>query len=115
MHAFPSWKALRPQPRDGVRMGAKAERRPGALVLIGGGGGPAGEARVLREFVRLSGGARAKIVVATVATEHPDEIGAEYLAVFRRLGCKDPHRLDVPDREAASCPETAETLEGATG
>lgn len=90
-------------------------RRPGPLVLIGGAEDHAGEARVLREFVRLAGGGRGRLVVATVATEHPKEVGGKYVAVFRRLGCKKVARLDVPDRAAAGGAETTAKLEAATG
>lgn len=96
-------------------MPTKPDRRPGPLVLIGGAEDRAGEARVLREFVRLSGGPRSRLLVATVATELPDEVGGDYVAVFRRLGCKDPGRLDIPDRAAAGSPETAAKLDAATG
>lgn len=96
-------------------MAVKSARRPGPLVLIGGAEDHTGDARVLREFVRLSGGGRGKLVVVTVATERPEEVGSEYLAVFRRLGCKQVTRLDVPNRAAAGSPETAAKLEAATG
>lgn len=93
----------------------KAARRPGPLVLIGGAEDRTGECRVLREFVRLAGGSRARVVIATVATEIPVEVGDDYAAVFRRLGCKAAKRLDVPDRAAAHAPDAAAAVQAATG
>jgi cyanophycinase len=91
------------------------QRRLGPLVLIGGAEDRTGDARVLREFVRLAGGAKARLVVVTVATAHPAEVGGEYLTAFRRLGCKDVRQLDIPDRPHAARPETAAKLDAATG
>lgn len=93
----------------------KTHRRLGPLVLIGGAEDRTGEARVLAEFVRLAGGAKARLLVVTVATELPAEVGGDYVAAFRRLGCKEVARLDVPDRARAADPATAAKLGAATG
>jgi cyanophycinase len=106
---------MRDRPAVVRRVVVKSARRPGPLVLIGGAEDRAGECRVLREFVRLAGGSRARVVVATVATELAAEVGDEYVAVFRRLGCKVARRLDVPDRAAAHDPDAAAALQAATG
>ena len=76
----------------------KAARKPAPLVLIGGAEDRTGEALVLRGFVRFAGGPNARLVVVTVASEYPAEVGAEYASAFRRLGCKETARLDIPDR-----------------
>jgi cyanophycinase-like exopeptidase len=47
------------------------------------------DCRILKEFVRLSGGEKAHLVVMTTATELPEEVAAEYTEVFNRLGVKD--------------------------
>jgi cyanophycinase len=93
----------------------QGSRHLGPLVLIGGAEDRVGEARVLREFVRLSGGSKARLAVVTVATEHPAEVGAEYVSVFRRVGCKDVRTFDVPDREHAKAVGTAAKLEAVSG
>lgn len=93
----------------------KSSRRLGPLVLVGGAEDRTGEARVLREFVRLAGGAKARLAVFTVATEHPAEVGAEYMAAFRRIGCKQVRTLDVPNRAAAAAPDTAAALDEVSG
>lgn len=98
-----------------MRNGQRIHRKPGALVLIGGAEDRTGGARVLREFVRLAGGAKSRLVVVTVASEHPDEIGRDYLTVFRRLGSKDVRQLDIPDRTHATAAGATAALETATG
>ena len=94
---------------------SRSQRKLGALVLVGGAEDRTGEARVLAEFVRLAGGARAKLLVATVATELPAEVGGDYVTAFRRLGCKEAKPLDIPDRAKAADPATAAKLDAATG
>ncbi len=87
----------------------------GQLVIIGGAEDKEGDCRVLREFVRRSGGTQARIVVMTVATDLPGEVGETYISVFGRLGAEDIRVLDTPRRENADDPRSLEALEGATG
>jgi cyanophycinase len=89
--------------------------RPGPLILIGGAEDRTGPARVLREFVRLAGGGKGHLLVATVATEHPEAVGSEYVDVFERLGCRNVSRLDIADRTAAADPALVDRLAAATG
>jgi cyanophycinase len=87
----------------------------GKLLLIGGGEDKEGDCTILKEFVRLSKGARARIVVMTVATDHPKESGAEYRKVFKKLGVDDVSVLDVVQREDAQAEAGIEALKRATG
>ena len=52
-------------------------KMPGRLVIVGGHEDKEGEAVILREFVRLAGGAGARIAVLTAATELPEETADE--------------------------------------
>jgi cyanophycinase len=87
----------------------------GRLVAIGGAEDKEGDCLILKEFVRLAKGARARIVVMTVATDHPEEVGREYRSVFRRLGVDDTEMVDVSSREDAGAPEALEKIGQATG
>lgn len=87
----------------------------GALVIIGGAEDTSGEMVVLREFVRLSGGPRARVVVMTVATEFPVEAGAKYIEAFEEIGVEDVRTLDVSSREAAGRPSACRAVERSTG
>jgi cyanophycinase len=86
----------------------------GRLVAVGGAEDKGGDCVILKEFVRLAKGAKARVVVMTVATDHPDEVGREYRNVFRRLGVDDTEMVDVSSREDAVAPEALEKIERAT-
>ena len=58
----------------------------GQLVIIGGAEDKEGECRILREFVRRAGGTKARIVVMTVATELPREVGENYVIQLQARG-----------------------------
>src|SRR5437763_659788 len=93
----------------------KTTRVPGPLVVIGGAEDKEAACTILRTFTRLAGGARARVVVLTVATEFPDEVGAEYLRVLQRLGVKHARALDVRVREQANDAGLVRVVEKATG
>jgi cyanophycinase len=87
----------------------------GQLVIIGGAEDKEGECKILREFVRRAGGSQAQIVVMTVATGLPGEVGEEYIRVFERLGVERVDVLDTSRREDASAPRALELISQATG
>ena len=87
----------------------------GKLIIVGGGEDREGESAILKEFVRLAKGARSRVCVMTAATEMPEEVGAEYVAAFRRLGVKDIEVVDVSSREDASSEAAIAIVEKATG
>lgn len=87
----------------------------GQLVIIGGAEDKEGDCTILREFVRRAGGVNARIVVMTVATGLPEEVGRTYTEVFERLGVENIQILDTARREDASDPKALETIEQATG
>ncbi len=87
---------------------------PGPLVIIGGAEEKEGASPILTRFVQLAGGKRSHIVVVTVATELPQEVGDEYIAVFRRLGATDISVLNVATRQEATEPKLLECIDKAT-
>lgn len=87
----------------------------GQLVIIGGAEDKEGDCKVLREFVRRAGGVNAHIVVMTVATEMPREVGENYIRVFERLGAADIRIVDTVQREDASSSTYLEAVQKATG
>lgn len=52
-----------------------SNNRDGQLVIIGGAEDRSEDCKILREFIRRAGGMEAKIVVMTVATDLPKEVG----------------------------------------
>lgn len=87
----------------------------GQLVIIGGAEDKDGDCIILREFVRRAGGVKAHIVVMTVATELPREVGEDYTKVFERLGVEEVRIVDTVTREDASSSSYLEAIEKATG
>jgi cyanophycinase len=93
----------------------KVRNSIGRLLLIGGAEDKEGDCAILKEFVRLSKGGKARVVVMTVATDRPKELGAEYRKVFRRLGVDDVTVVDVSQREDAQNEKGLEAVSKATG
>jgi len=87
----------------------------GQLVIIGGAEDKEGDCKILREFVRRAGGLQSRIVVMTVATGLPGEVGETYINVFERLGVESVEVVDTAKRENASDPKALELIQGATG
>jgi len=90
------------------------QRQSGPLVIVGGAEDKIGECRILREFVRLGGGKNARVLVMTVATELPIEVGMDYVEVFRKLGVDDVRTFDVSSREAGNRDSAVEFIRDAS-
>jgi cyanophycinase len=93
----------------------KVNGAKGKLVIIGGGEDKEGDCAILKEFVRLAGKAKARVVIMTVATDQPEESGAEYKKVFKKLGVEDVHSVDVSARRDAHDEKALKIIEQATG
>lgn len=78
------------------------QQTKGALVIIGGAEDRDGDAKILREFVRLAGGRTARIVVLTAGTSEPREAGETYIDVFERLGASIVWVVDTRDQDDAN-------------
>lgn len=91
------------------------KQKKGQLVIIGGAEEREGECKILREFVRRSGGLEAQIVVMTVATELPREVGDDYIRAFERLGVKNVRIVDTVTRSDTESSTSLEAIEKATG
>ncbi|KAM3092008.1 cyanophycinase [Phormidesmis sp. 146-35] len=87
----------------------------GQLVIIGGAEDKEGDCKILREFVRRSGGLQARLVIMTVATGLPGEVGTQYTELFEGMGVASVKVLDNAKPEDASDPRALELIEQATG
>jgi cyanophycinase len=90
-----------------------ARGQTGTLIIIGGHEDKEDDALILREVVRRVG--NGKLVVATVASEVPEELWDTYERVFRRLGIKHLYKLDVESREDACSDRKRQILADADG
>lgn len=88
----------------------------GHLVIIGGHEAKKkGERTILEEVVQLIDKGTGRLVIVTAATNHPEEVTAEYRRVFHELGVRKLEVLDIRSREQAQQEASAKKLEGAQG
>jgi cyanophycinase len=86
------------------------QQKKGTLIIIGGAE-KQGDKEILQAVAKRAGSGR--LVVATVATEEPEEMFQEYREIFRELGVKDLAHLDVQKREDALSEDRVRVLEKA--
>jgi cyanophycinase len=86
-----------------------------SLLIIGGAEDKVGRATILRRFVRLAGGSKARIVVIPTASSAPSETVKTYTAIFGRFGAAQVDTVDPPSRPAASDPGLVKAIDNATG
>lgn len=94
-------------------MTVERRRRPrGTLILIGGSEDKQGARLILSEIARRAGDG--VLVVATVASEHPEHQWERYRQVFSELGVKRIEHLAINSREEAIDETRVTVLEGAS-
>jgi cyanophycinase len=86
----------------------------GYVIPIGGAEERTGSMRVLRRFVKLCGGRRARIVIIPTASNLPDT-GDRYIEIFNKIGVADAVSLPIAERADADRAEYIEKLDNATG
>ena len=85
------------------------------LFVIGGAEDRVGKASLLRQFLKLSGGRRARLVLIPTASSFQDEVVASYTEVFTRLGAPGVQVVNPATRADAHDPELVARLDDATG
>jgi cyanophycinase len=85
------------------------------LFIVGGAEDRVGKASLLRQFLKLSGGRRARLVLVPTASSFQDEVVSSYTEVFTRLGAPDVRVVNPATREDAHDPDAVEALDAATG
>ena len=86
-----------------------------SLLIIGGAEDKVGRATVLRRFVRLAGGRRARIVVIPTASTFPDEAVETYTTILTRLGAMEVVAVAPPPRPARAPETMVQAIDNATG
>ncbi|HEX2778084.1 MAG TPA: cyanophycinase [Gemmatimonadaceae bacterium] len=88
------------------------KRRLGRLLIIGGHEDKEDEKLILRAVVDHVG-ERGKLVVATIASQVPQKIWDDYERVFRGLGVRHLHKLEISKREEAKAEAKLRVLDDA--
>lgn len=92
----------------------EGDKKRGYIVPIGGAEDKEGQAEVLREFLRVSKGEKARIVVIPTASKL-DDTGRRYEKLFKKLGADEAKALPVLTRDDAGKTEWLDYVEKATG
>ena len=79
----------------------------GYVIPIGGAEERTGSMRVLRRFVRLCGGRRARIVIIPTASQLADT-GERYIEIFSKIGVEKAISLPIAERADAERSEYIE-------
>lgn len=74
----------------------------GNLIIIGGAEDKKNNKNILQEVCNKIDKNKDKLVIATVASTLPEELGTEYKYIFENLGVKNINILDVKNRQDAN-------------
>lgn len=91
-----------------------AKRKPGRLLLIGGGDRRDPEYKVLKYFVEQAGGKRARILVVGAASEDPEGTLKDYRALFKRFGAAEVLTASLRERSEAETDKAVEQVDSAS-
>lgn len=96
--------------------GKAKSRRQRTLYVIGGAEDKVGSSVVLKRFLSLAGGRKARVVVVPTASSFVDEVVETYTRVFTRLHASvEVSVVHVESRQEAADPELVERMASATG
>lgn len=84
------------------------------LIIIGGAEDKKGDKKILQEVCAHIEKETQNLVVVTVATEKPIEVGNDYSNIFHSLGIKNLKVLNVESREDALKAENVDLIEKAS-
>ncbi|MBA4095081.1 MAG: cyanophycinase, partial [Candidatus Accumulibacter sp.] len=96
-------------------MNEEIEQKNGHLVIIGGGEDRKHDMEILTRFVELAGGADARVVVITAASQIADEMWKIYDGAFGTLGVRERAHLGITSREDANSEEFVRKVAEADG
>lgn len=85
------------------------------LFIIGGAEDRVGKASLLRQFVKLSGGRRARLVLIPTASSFQQEVTAAYTEVFTRLGAPGLDVVNPATRADGHDPAAVAAIDAASG
>lgn len=90
------------------------EQQQGVLVIIGGAEDKKNDCMILSKTAELAGGKDGKIIVLTVATDFPSQVGKEYKYLFNQLGIINIDALHIETREDSNDAERQQRLKEAS-
>lgn len=85
--------------------------RKGTLIVIGGKEDKQGERKILKEIAKHV--KRSKLVLASIASQLPEDVWQEYKSLFQELGVKNIEHLSIETHQEALSKEKAVLLDKA--
>lgn len=79
-----------------------SNKSKGRLIIIGGHEQKEGERAILKTVAQRARGDSGRLVIITVASNQPEELGAEYRALFKDLGVGHVDVVDIRTRDEAA-------------
>jgi cyanophycinase len=90
------------------------EKLEGNLIVIGGAEDKKGDKSILKEVCNKLDKDNDVLVIATIASQVPDQLGSEYNSIFKNLGIKNIKILNIEKREDAYKEECIEKIKNAS-
>lgn len=90
------------------------EKLEGNLIIIGGAEDKKGDKSILKEVCGRLSKDDDILVIATIASEMPEELGYEYKGIFEDLGVKNIRILNIKERKDACDNNNIRTIEDAS-
>lgn len=81
------------------------------LMVIGGAEDKTADKVILKRLIELTQKKEPRFIVITTATEHPEEVGKQYIKVFKSLGIDTTIILNIENREDANREEIIKEIE----
>lgn len=82
----------------------------GRLIIIGGREDKEGERTILKAVAHRARGGNRRLVIVTVASQLPQELGREYRALFKDLGVGNVDVVDIRTRDEATDQENVDKI-----
>lgn len=90
------------------------EKLSGNLIIIGGAEDKEGKKEILKKVCECINKEKDGLLVATIATEYPEEAAKKYKKAFGDLGVKNIDILDISNREDAYKKENEDLIRNAS-
>ncbi|NMM61575.1 cyanophycinase [Clostridium sp. P21] len=90
------------------------EKLEGNLIIIGGAEDKKGPKVILKEVCNRLDKEKSMLVIATIASELPEELGSEYTNIFQNLGVKNIRVLNIMNRKSAFDRNNIQMLDNAS-
>lgn len=90
-----------------------SEKVSGNLIIIGGAEDKKGDKEILKRVSKYIDPEKEKLIIATIATQYPEQSYQNYKNVFTKLGVRNIDKLDISTRDDAFNEENIKLINSA--